>query len=52
MEQNEEIEDVQLDIQLLNSQVERLQDRVRRLETMVATMAIVLGLIPEKEDTK
>lgn len=52
MEQNEEIEDVQLDIQLLNSQIERLQGRVRRLETMIATMTIMLDLIPEKEDTK
>lgn len=52
MELNEEIEDVQLDIQLLNSQIERLQDRVRHLETMIATMVIILDLIPEKSDTK
>lgn len=52
MELNEEIENAQLDIQLLNSQMERLQDRVRRLESMVAAMAIMLDLIPEKSDTK
>nr|DAX86734.1 MAG TPA: zipper dimerization domain transcription factor-like protein [Caudoviricetes sp.] len=52
MELNEEIEDAQLDIQLLNSQIERLQDRVRRLESMVAAMANMLDLILEKEDTE
>lgn len=48
MEENETEEA----IQILTNQVERLQDRVSRLESMVATMAIVLDLIPEKEDTK
>lgn len=52
MKQNEETENIQLDIQLLNNHVDRLQSRVRRLESMVAAMAIMLDLIPEKEDTE
>lgn len=52
MELNEETENIQLDIQLLNNQVDQLQSRVRRLESMVVAMANMLDLILEKEDTE
>lgn len=48
MEENETKEAIDL---LLRHAV-RLQDRVSYLETMVAAMAIMLDLIPEKEDTE
>lgn len=47
-----EQEEIEETIGLLLRQVERLQDRVSRLESMVAAMDIVLDLIPEKEDTE
>lgn len=42
MEQNKETEDIQLDIQLLNSQLERLQDRITHLEDLISVMYILL----------
>lgn len=42
MEQNKETEDIQLDIQLLNSQIERLQDRITHLEDLISVMFILL----------
>lgn len=38
-------------IDLLLKQVDRLQVRVTRLETIIDIMAIMLGAVPEKEDT-
>ena len=48
MEENEKEEAIDL---LLRHAVQ-LQGRVSRLESMVAAMAIMLDLIPEKEDTE